>query len=829
MNGFMKKRFAVVLFFGLIFGLFTSCGQLVAENQAGTSISVKLPYHGEDRAAVNAESFFYKITCEAFNGSYNREKTAFSGDEIVFGDLDAGKYKVSVIAYYNEKLRIELYSGSEVVELQVGEGKSVNITLKYSGPKTDLPLELYSFQDRNNCARINLTGQKVRVEISKDCPVTPVYYYWYGEEGVYEKYCGPDKTGFDSLPAELGDGESVGVIVKFEDGSYAIRSYLLDSLIETDCVNECEYTKNAVGKSKLSFSFTYPNISGTNGIETFIVPIDSILQNEDLEFMEFQQDGEPVNGKYKSPASFEVNTTTEKFTVELEEGWYVVNTALIMFNDGYGSSNDPMSYLFQNAVYIKEGYNLNYESVFPFAEFYDNYWYKIEWDLNGGSWPDGFEPSEYILRDYPKGEEDKSVIKFQIPNPSFSYDYFTVEGFTVSDNVTDSVITKNPDGTYTVSLHEPKAYNQKIKITAVWGATVSDFEQLKEAAESASIKNIYIDNGEYLFTETININHNEYLFRVGDECCFGRSEEFNQEMFNIRSDGINEITVEIEGLDDGSLVYFEDLGEFGYEKSIFVIDDSKTTLNLTYCSFNSIISKQDGAVVNCIDGTVNVSGCQFIGCSLESNGDEGKKGGAIYVNDGTLKIRNNCKFKSNSSEMGGAVYIEGSASELTVSDSVEFTSNEANSRGGAIYTIGGNVKIADSLFNENTVSDRGGAVYCEGNTIVISDSIFESNESGIYGGAVHGEGSNLIIKNSSFYKCMADSDGGAICAAIQGGQEFRLSATEFGTDDEANMGGDTDSSPNCKLFTASTYDNIFIDDAIRNQFGITELYTDLQF
>ncbi|MGN1131780.1 MAG: dockerin type I repeat-containing protein, partial [Ruminococcus sp.] len=75
------------------------------------------------------------------------------------------------------------------------------------------------------------------------------------------------------------------------------------------------------------------------------------------------------------------------------------------------------------------------------------------------------------------------------------------------------------------------------------------------------------------------------------------------------------------------------------------------------------------------------------------------KGGAVYNNGGTLKIKNTC-FKNNSSAFGSAVESEGSARVDILNSS--FFNNTSNC--GTIYNNGGKMNIVSSTCTDNTIN-----------------------------------------------------------------------------------------------------------------------------
>ena len=114
---------------------------------------------------------------------------------------------------------------------------------------------------------------------------------------------------------------------------------------------------------------------------------------------------------------------------------------------------------------------------------------------------------------------------------------------------------------------------------------------------------------------------------------------------------------------------------------------------------------------------------------------------------------------------GGAIYSSGN---LTI-DSVVVTGNNSAWHGGAVYNVGGKLRIVDSTFSSNTATYSGGAVYSNSNLVdalVIERSAFFDNQ-GNSAGAIYLDGSDGetgtgTIANSTFSGNRALLSGGII-------------------------------------------------------------------
>lgn len=126
-------------------------------------------------------------------------------------------------------------------------------------------------------------------------------------------------------------------------------------------------------------------------------------------------------------------------------------------------------------------------------------------------------------------------------------------------------------------------------------------------------------------------------------------------------------------------------------------------------------------------------------------------GGAIYINDSNLKLRNNIKLEGNKSyKSGGAICSK--FSDLLIDENVEIKENISNEYGGAIYLHGGNIKLTNNVsLYKNRSTGPGGAVYLNYGYIKINnDVLFKENNSGWEGGTIYITNSYLDIDNACF-------------------------------------------------------------------------------
>lgn len=178
-------------------------------------------------------------------------------------------------------------------------------------------------------------------------------------------------------------------------------------------------------------------------------------------------------------------------------------------------------------------------------------------------------------------------------------------------------------------------------------------------------------------------------------------------------------------------------------------------------------------------------------------------GGAVYVNEGNLIVRDSLFFSNTATETdpsnpgGGAIY--GFRSTITI-DSTRFDDNSSQTKGGAIENLGGDLSVTNAVFFSNSSRDggsatAGGAIYSIGRTgigdgsLIVSDSTFINNDAD-HAGAVHAfdhaNGAKTII-NNRFIDNYADT-GGALLVGSASSVDFIISGNTF-MENQATDGG----------------------------------------
>lgn len=183
--------------------------------------------------------------------------------------------------------------------------------------------------------------------------------------------------------------------------------------------------------------------------------------------------------------------------------------------------------------------------------------------------------------------------------------------------------------------------------------------------------------------------------------------------------------------------------------------------------FRNCTSSYAGSALYVASAEVTLGNCRFEHNKTSYAAESDAGGAAIFcASTGKISVKNSV-FKENlATGSGGAVYytgiadLEGCTFEGNVAQSVKkgggavcaagkggsiiscvFSENQADTRGGAVYSTGSlkqPVEITDSKFISNSSSTGGGAFYIANkNTLHVNDSVFEQNiaEKG-FGGAI---------------------------------------------------------------------------------------------
>ena len=226
--------------------------------------------------------------------------------------------------------------------------------------------------------------------------------------------------------------------------------------------------------------------------------------------------------------------------------------------------------------------------------------------------------------------------------------------------------------------------------------------------------------------------------------------------------------------------------------------------------FKNLTSYQGGAAIRTnISLPITIDGCQFI-----NNDGMTISGGSIYYTGGDLSIANSLFETNKSNANGGAVYaINGT---VTIDNST-FTGSQAQA-GSAIYQSGGTLTIKDSVTTDDSkpsfISNTGvtsGAIYFAGQSISVNNAVFNENKATNGVGAaitLNSGGTNrtLNIADSSFTKNSATHSGGAVYTGDVPTVVERSFFNENSTSTAAGYGGAIHNSSTLEI-TASQFKN----------------------
>ena len=130
--------------------------------------------------------------------------------------------------------------------------------------------------------------------------------------------------------------------------------------------------------------------------------------------------------------------------------------------------------------------------------------------------------------------------------------------------------------------------------------------------------------------------------------------------------------------------------------------------------------------------------------------------GAVYIIGNEASILNSI-FKHNIASFGGAVFIDAIYSSL---NNNTFTDNNATVHGGAVYINGDNATISNSTFLSNNAIPHseglGGAIFIKGNYIGLIKNLYDNNTAR-NGSAIYNRGHDVHIDADKFLKNQAFS------------------------------------------------------------------------
>ena len=183
--------------------------------------------------------------------------------------------------------------------------------------------------------------------------------------------------------------------------------------------------------------------------------------------------------------------------------------------------------------------------------------------------------------------------------------------------------------------------------------------------------------------------------------------------------------------------------------------------------FRNNYAEMDGGAIDCEN--VSISGCLFESNKVQDTGGAIYSYGLIYLDNSTFKY--NSAGDAGGAIRGGKIFINYNQDE-NQSFNTFFIGNEADI-GGAIYILDKKLYVKNTEFSSNKALVDGGAIYSscdsprEGPTV--TNCLFEGNKatgakSQCYGGAIRCKDCDVYIENSTFKDNYAEDYGGAVYA-----------------------------------------------------------------
>lgn len=162
------------------------------------------------------------------------------------------------------------------------------------------------------------------------------------------------------------------------------------------------------------------------------------------------------------------------------------------------------------------------------------------------------------------------------------------------------------------------------------------------------------------------------------------------------------------------------------------------------CEFSENTADYGGVAVDRGGTNSKYADCTFV------NNKANFKGGALFVDYGSMATLTTCAFKNNvSGTAGGAIYVIDRASQA-IPNETDFDLIDPSWK--LLTDIYSSVLVKDSNFENGTAGTKGGAIYVyEGSYAKVDDTLFANNKAKGNGGAIGVfNNSNATISNCDF-------------------------------------------------------------------------------
>ena len=190
-----------------------------------------------------------------------------------------------------------------------------------------------------------------------------------------------------------------------------------------------------------------------------------------------------------------------------------------------------------------------------------------------------------------------------------------------------------------------------------------------------------------------------------------------------------------------------------------------------------------GAVLVGGEGTFSLDGGTFAENSAAVSGGLPSRGGAMFVAEGGSALLTDVTHSDNEASLGGAVYTSG---EFGARDA-DFARNRAvdgGGRGGALFVDAGTVYLEDVSLRFNEANAAGGAIEVGAARLILRDFTLSDNRAGeIFvgepgtpgnGGALHVSGAaDVALVNGRIDRNFAAAEGGGVWNSAEGEMTLR--------------------------------------------------------
>ncbi|MCB0190736.1 MAG: right-handed parallel beta-helix repeat-containing protein [Anaerolineae bacterium] len=151
------------------------------------------------------------------------------------------------------------------------------------------------------------------------------------------------------------------------------------------------------------------------------------------------------------------------------------------------------------------------------------------------------------------------------------------------------------------------------------------------------------------------------------------------------------------------------------------------------------------------------------GLHLRNGSDD--NGAGVLVRSGVVSMTHNRIYSNTATTGGGALYVEDGTVTLQGDNLLETGDNiiygNVAPDGAAIYNVGGQVTVDDTLLRDNTATNNGGAFFHNGGNSLLQNNIIRDNSAN-NGGAIYNASTGLTVRHNTVYSNDATNSGGGL-------------------------------------------------------------------